>query len=282
MGNEGFSKIRNGLREHIKDGRMHPTDLGVYLYLHMACDYATGIYKGTALGIAYGFGDESLKDLVKHSLYRLRNLKYINYRFGNGLRRSYSILIDKYEPTYGARSGTRLNAWIQGDKVIPEYEPVPGESPGENPADVPLPARWRPAGIPLASPIPDLQTSKTEKTVQTTTDNGSSSAVTLPPVVPTEVGTGEKDDTADLRQWDKEMFGVPAQRIRNCLAFVLDEYKSDYYRNNPPTVDSMYREKFIRGIDRITPANWTPEMKAEPKGIPGWSGQHYTANEVKF
>jgi hypothetical protein len=118
----GFAKIRNGLREHIKQGKLHPTDLGVYLYLHLSCDWSTGIYHGTAEGIAYGFSDSSLKNMIQKSLNRLRDKKYINYPRGTGKRKAYNILIDKFEPSGGARSGLRLNAWKHGDKCVPEYE----------------------------------------------------------------------------------------------------------------------------------------------------------------
>src|ERR1035441_2955067 len=195
MATEGFSKIRNGLRDHIKAGELCPTDLGVYLYLHMSCDYATGIYTGTALGIAYGFGDVSLKDKVKHTLNRLRKSRFINYRSGNGKRKGYAILIDKYEPTYGARSGQRLNAWKHVDSVIPEYEPMPGDSPGQTPGGLPVASQSRPGRVPVGSPIPDLQTSQTGKQeyVHTSSDGpGDDDAATLPSV-PTEGGTGKTE-----------------------------------------------------------------------------------------
>jgi len=75
---DNFTPIRNGLSEHIKLGRLGPYDLGVYLFLHLHADWATGIYTGSALGIAFGFGDSCIKKHIQKSLRRLRDRVYIN------------------------------------------------------------------------------------------------------------------------------------------------------------------------------------------------------------
>src|ERR1039457_6570010 len=111
MATEGFAQIRNGLNEHIEAGKLCPADLGVYLFLHLYWDYATGIYKGTALGIAFHMGDASYKGMVNKSLARLKKIKFINYREGSGKRGGYQILIDQFEPPFGELRGSRLNAW---------------------------------------------------------------------------------------------------------------------------------------------------------------------------
>jgi hypothetical protein len=120
---DNFTPIRNGLSDHIKAGWISPFDLGVYLFLHMHADWATGIYSGCALTIAYAFQDLSLKEHIQKSLRRLRDQKYINYRRGDGSRGGYPILLNKYEPRIGELSGSRLNAWKHGELVQPEYEP---------------------------------------------------------------------------------------------------------------------------------------------------------------
>lgn len=126
---EGFTAIRNGIREHVKQGKFQLNDLGLYLYLHLECDWRTGVYHGTAEGIAYGLGDLSLKREVQDSLSRLRREGYINYRKGNGQRGGYDILIHKFRPTVGKLFGFELNAWKNEDKCKPAYEPS-GGSPG--------------------------------------------------------------------------------------------------------------------------------------------------------
>lgn len=118
---QGFAKIRNGLKEHLSQGYMCPSDFGLFMYLIMSCDCTTGIYVGSAMRISSDFGRSVSVDQVRHSLHRLRNRKYINYRVGRGLRGNYPILIDKYEPTFGAFAGKRLDAWKQGTSVEPTY-----------------------------------------------------------------------------------------------------------------------------------------------------------------
>jgi hypothetical protein len=122
VANEGFAQIRNGLKEHIEAGKLCPTDLGVYTFLHLYCDYSTGVYKGTALGIAYRMGDATHKSTINKSLARLKKIKFINFRAGNGKRGGYEILIDKFEPTFGELRGCRLNAWKSASNGRPLYE----------------------------------------------------------------------------------------------------------------------------------------------------------------
>jgi len=149
---EGFAKIRNGIRAHIKQGKLTPQDLGVYVYLHLECDWATGIYHGTALGIAYGYDNPDLKDSIKRSLARLRENGYINFRKGDGRHKGYDVLINKFEPQFGKLSGKRLDAWKNGDKVIPAYEDAPGAAP-ERPRSS---TGDRPDHIPERPPIPEV------------------------------------------------------------------------------------------------------------------------------
>jgi len=157
---EGFAPIRNGLREHIKAGKLHPTDLGVYLYLQLECNWATGIYHGTALGIAFGFDDSGLKKQVQTSLQRLRKARFINYREGNGTRGGYDILIHKFRPRSGKLFGMQLDAWEHGDKSVPEYVPAAVERlrSGASPAEERLMAGGGPAHPrPIPEDLEDLE-----------------------------------------------------------------------------------------------------------------------------
>ena len=128
---QGFAKIRNGIKRHIegKDGckrRMGLAERGVYLFLHLYCDYDTGVYRGNVASIANTGGDPI--PTVRDALYRLRDdRKFINFKAEEGKGAIYDILIDKYEPTFGVYKGHRLNAWKHGDECKPEYEPFEDE-----------------------------------------------------------------------------------------------------------------------------------------------------------
>jgi len=123
---DNFTAIRNGILEHLASGNLSPFDLGVYLYLHLRADWATGIYRGCALTVAHGFDDPALRGHINKSLIRLRSRKYINYRKGDGRRGGYPILINKYHVTVGELSFHRLDAWKHGQLCKPEYEPWNG------------------------------------------------------------------------------------------------------------------------------------------------------------
>jgi hypothetical protein len=312
MANEGFAQIRNGLKEHIEAGKLCPADLGVYTFLHLYCDYATGIYKGTALGIAFRMGDASYRGTVNKSLARLKKIRFINYRVGNGKRGGYRILLDKFEPTFGELRGRRLNAWKSDANGNPIYDAGTVEEQSRN-GEGTVEERSRKSQGRVEERIPYLQTIQTGKQeyVHTSSDGpGDDDAATLPSV-PTEGGTGKtepgepvtlaplvslpaQDESlpvtptphaatpqtsvapteglTDIRQWNTQAFGVSAERLRNCLTFVLDFYENDYYRKNPPTVASMGREKFVTMLNENTPVGWTPdrtEKKPEPKKTEG-------------
>jgi hypothetical protein len=303
MANEGFAQIRNGLKEHIEAGKLCPTDLGVYTFLQLYCDYATGIYTGTALGISYRMGDATLKNLIQHSLNRLRKSRFINYRNGNGKRGGYAILIDKYEPNFGALKGRRLNAWKYEDKVQPTYEPLRGKSDGHSDSGVTVEPQLSDGGVTVEAPYPYIHTVRREdgKTLHTTNPSSvRSSTATLstpteakpeePAATPTEssllpseptatIPSEEEDDLpvlrknpvlktnsvpvselTNIRDWDTPTLGFSAERLRNCLVYVLDYRKDPYYRDNPPTIASMENETFVRKLNKDTPLGWTPDI----------------------
>ncbi len=176
---DGFAQIRKGLKEHIKAGRITPYDAGVYLFLQLFCDWSKGIYHGCALKIAFDFGDSSHKDQIKESLMRLKKIKFINYRKGDGRRGNYDILIDKYDIQGGFLKGQRLNAWEHGNKVEPSYEDTPEEfltDSRQSPED----PRKTSAASPDLSPIKEVKKGKREEvkdanTLQATRSSQSSS-----------------------------------------------------------------------------------------------------------
>lgn len=63
----------------------------------------------------------------------------------------------------------------------------------------------------------------------------------------------------DIRDWDEDRFGIPADRLRNCIIYQLDYAKDDYFRKSEITPASMERSKFITVLNDNTPAGWTPE-----------------------
>lgn len=119
-------------------------DYAVYNFLIAAADFKTGIYRGCALSIAYGFNSPKRKTLIQKVLRRLRDNKYVNFRKGNGARGPYDILVNKYDVQAGERAGQRLDAWKHGEQAIPDYVP----------ADIAPPKRSRKINPPMnAAPL---------------------------------------------------------------------------------------------------------------------------------
>jgi len=125
----GFTPIRNGILEHLESGRITLLEFGVYVLLHLRADWATGIYRGCALTLAYQSGDPDNRTQIKDVLFRLKRKRYINYSPLKGKKGAYEILIHKYEPRVGRLTGTRLNAWKHGELCKPDYESLATDSP---------------------------------------------------------------------------------------------------------------------------------------------------------
>jgi len=80
--------------------------------------------------------------------------------------------------------------------------------------------------------------------------------------------TGEKTKTtpapdapsalADIREWNEDRCGVPAERLRNCIVYQLDHAKDAYIRNSGITPASMEHANFIKLLTDCTPLGWSP------------------------
>ena len=109
----GYLRLRNGIWDHIKSGRITSNDLAVYLTIQKFADWNTGICFSNAYSLADAWRDFSnAKNKVEqfqNAMRRLRVSGYIDYpEGGRGHGLSYSILIDKAEPTKGPLAGWRL------------------------------------------------------------------------------------------------------------------------------------------------------------------------------
>lgn len=192
----GFSKIRNGINKHIKEGKFQPSDLGVYLWLHLNCNWKTGVCETTAQGIAYGFNDAKLTESIQKSLRRLRTYEYINYRKGTGQRGKYKIIIHKFEPS--GTEGVRVNAFYFNDKIEPflerwnssdtEEEPVEeqlscgsdtGRDMEEAPVETPIPDITDIPDVPDTPNVPDFPDIPSEEKEEES-DGGDTATVALP------------------------------------------------------------------------------------------------------
>jgi hypothetical protein len=117
---EGFIKIRRGLREHVRDGRMTAGELSIYIWLHFCADFRTGSQKNSAPHIHYAIGRTLSVRQIRRYLESLESKGYIKRFMVPGKKGDYYILINKFEVTDGDREGQFLNT----DKTMDWREPV--------------------------------------------------------------------------------------------------------------------------------------------------------------
>jgi len=119
---EGFIKIRRGLRDHVRDGKMNLLELGVYLHLQFCADFRTGIHKNSAGHIYYATGQRYSVRQIQRALEALEKAGYIKRFIVDGRRGDYYILIHKFFVTDGAWKDHYLNAQKTADYGSPVYE----------------------------------------------------------------------------------------------------------------------------------------------------------------
>lgn len=118
-----WSKIRAGLEDHLVSGSIGAFEAGVYLILHLQADFHTGIWTGSANRLlSTAPRGASLRDMQR-ALQRLGAIGFIRTFHRHGERGNYRVLINKYEPQFGALRGKRLNAEKSTSWQSPAYEP---------------------------------------------------------------------------------------------------------------------------------------------------------------
>ena len=117
-----FVPIRNGLSDHLEQGRLGSFDFGIYVRIHLGADFRTGIWRGSAGKLlAQAPADGSLRR-IQESLQRLEVEGYIRRFRVPGRRGNCPTLINKYDIRDGALKGMRLNASKTTDWHNPIYE----------------------------------------------------------------------------------------------------------------------------------------------------------------
>jgi len=104
----GFAKVRRGITEHLRDGKIGPNEFTVYMLILLNADPSTGVWHGSAglLAAWYSMSPRTCRD----NLEKLEQKEYIKRFPVRGKHASYPILIHRFECSTGAVSGKRLNA----------------------------------------------------------------------------------------------------------------------------------------------------------------------------
>jgi hypothetical protein len=119
----GFVKRRRGILAHLREGRITLAEAGAHDVIGMLADKCTGIWFGSARAFAAncGAGDVTERQ-ARHLLETLEAKGYLKRFATPRAHGNYPILVNKYEVTFGAHDGMRLNASATSDWHNPAYE----------------------------------------------------------------------------------------------------------------------------------------------------------------
>lgn len=133
---QGYVQKRRGVVDHLQQGRMTLLEYGAFDFVVLSADKATGVWLGNAqtLSLSCGAGDVSVRQ-ARTLLESLERKRYIRRFSVLGSRSVYPIAVHQYKVTFGARSGTMLDAWNSTSYEELRYEWPPGAS--ELPASCP-------------------------------------------------------------------------------------------------------------------------------------------------
>jgi hypothetical protein len=119
---KGFIQVRCGISDHLLSSALGAFDIGVYLIILLQVDFESGIWTGSAPRLlASAPRGAGLRDMQR-SLQLLEKIGFIRIFHRHGLRGNYRVLINKYEPQFGALRGKRLNAAKSDNWRHPVYE----------------------------------------------------------------------------------------------------------------------------------------------------------------
>jgi hypothetical protein len=105
---DGFLRMRNGIMPHLERGWMDEHMFTAYTIMLAKCDYATGIWKGSADALVAAVGGQWSVRTAQDVIRRLSLGLYITSKHERGKRGNYPILINNYEPQKGQMKGKRL------------------------------------------------------------------------------------------------------------------------------------------------------------------------------
>jgi hypothetical protein len=124
MSDQGFTRLRNGLLEHVEEGKFTLRTYGLYTYLHQRKHWLSGVCWTNAQSIATTFMEK--KSTVQYDMRVLRDRGYIQYPVGFGKKGSYPVLLVNDQPTHGVLKGYSLSGFTDKTYEYVYYEPLNG------------------------------------------------------------------------------------------------------------------------------------------------------------
>ena len=117
-----FIPIFKGIEDHLENGEFSLPAFGLYVLLHVYCNYETGIMRSTSGKLRERMHATSPEWVYQQALQLLRQNGLINYPEGTGDRSYFPILINKYLVRTGPLKGWTLNAFAKDGLYEPVYD----------------------------------------------------------------------------------------------------------------------------------------------------------------
>jgi len=109
---DAFIRLRRGFMKHFRDGWVDGDMFTAYCVMLDNCNFATGIWHGSADALAAASGGQWSTATAVRILKRLALGRYITSTHVRGVRGNYDVLINNFEPTKGPLKGKRLRKTI--------------------------------------------------------------------------------------------------------------------------------------------------------------------------
>jgi hypothetical protein len=133
-----FVQKRRGILDHLQEGRLTLLEYAAHDVMLLKADKATGVWFGSAKALACTCGAGDLTDRqARHVLESLESKSYIRRFPTRRSHANYPILIHRYEVTFGAYTGMRLNAWASSNWRQPAYENCLEQGAGQGAENAP-------------------------------------------------------------------------------------------------------------------------------------------------
>jgi len=119
---DGYTKVRNGIFEHLYTGKITPLDLALYIIILSQCDYETGVWFGSAKRLMDASHDACTEHAARGFLRKFVRLKWLKpFKNQSAHQATVTYLVDKFQATVGRHSGAQVNASLTTDWKSPIF-----------------------------------------------------------------------------------------------------------------------------------------------------------------
>jgi hypothetical protein len=118
----GYTKVRNGIFEHLHSGKITPLDCTLYLIILSQCDFETGVWYGSAFKLMDAVHGTITKHKARGFLRKFVGLGWLKpFKNQSAHKATVTYLVDKFEASSGRNQGARVDALLTTDWKSPVY-----------------------------------------------------------------------------------------------------------------------------------------------------------------